>query len=220
MGVAVAVIVAVSLVAGVVLATTYLDVQTATVVQNHTSTLTLVSTVTLTPSPTTIVSTSTVTAQSPSRVSINTTTSTVTAQSPSPVSTNTTTSTKVSCTVSGEGGPVYIQLENGSSPLPGVAIDVVHRGPIVNGQDCGTVSLPALYTNSTGWVEIPGDNLPYAGSFLISFVYSASDYNTTIPVQPVTTTYVYVSLPSGEVTTLNCVYDACPTMSDTMGMDG
>ena len=201
-GVAVAVIGATALVMAAVLATTYLDVQTTTVVQTNTSTLTLLSTVTLTPTTTTIVSTTTATLQLSSTVSTNTTTSAV-----------------VSCTISGEGGPVYVQLENGSSPVQGVAIDVVHRGPTVNGQTCGTVYLPALYTNSTGWVEIPGDNLPYAGSFLISLAYSASDYNSTVQIQPVTTTYVYISLPSGSVTTTNCVYDDCPTMSDTMGMD-
>ena len=203
MGVAVAVIIAASLVVEAALATTYRDVQTTTVVQTDTSTLTLISTVTL--APTTVVSTISVALQSPSIVSTSATSST--------------SSTSVSCTISGEGGPVYVQLENGSSPVPGVAIDVLHLAPGIGAQNCGTAYLPTLYTNSTGWVEIPGDNLPYAGSFLISFVYSATDYNSTVQIQPVTTTYVYVSLPSGSVAITNCVYGDCPTMTDTMGMD-
>jgi hypothetical protein len=211
MGVTVAVIVAASLVVGAVLATSYEGVQTTTVVRTDTSTLTLISTVTLTPTPTTVLSTVTATLQSPSTVSPDVTSSMS--------STSSASSRSVSCTISGEGGPVYVQLENGSSPVTGVAIDVLHRAPNVGAQSCGTASLPTLYTNSTGWVEIPGDNLPYAGSFLISFVYSASDYNSTVQIQLATTTYVYISLPSGSVTTINCAYGDCPTISDTMGMD-
>src|ERR1700722_9964131 len=211
MGIAVAVVIASLVVVGAALATTYRGVQTITVVQTDTSTLTLISTVTLTPTPATIVSTVTATLQSSSIVSTSTTSSTSSTPSIS--------STSVSCTISGECGPVYVQLENGSSPVPRLAIDVLHRGPSVGAQSCGTVSLPTLYTNSTGWVEIPGDNLPYAGSFMISFVYSGSDYNSTVQILPVTTTYVYISLPSGSVTTINCAYGDCPTMSDTMGMD-
>ena len=212
MGIAVAVIIASSLVVGAALATTYRGVQTVTVVQTDTSTLTLISTVKLTTTP--IVSTVTATLQSSSMVSTSTTSS-----SSSTSSTFSASSTSVSCTISGEGGPVYVQLENGSSPVTGLAIDVLHRAPSIGAQSCGTASLPTLYTNSTGWVEIPGDNLPYAGSFLISFVYSGSDYNSTVQILPVTTTYVYISLPSGSVTTINCAYGDCPTMSDTMGMD-
>jgi hypothetical protein len=201
--VAVAAIAAAALVIAAVLATTYLDVrtttvaQTTTVLQTDTSTLTQISTVTLSPAPSTVVSTTTATVQLPSTVQ----------------------TTSVACTISGEGGPVYVHLENDTSPVPSAAIDVVHLGPTVDGQSCGTAYLPALYTNSTGWVEVPGDNLPYSGSFLISFVYSSRGYNATVQIEPVTTSYVYISLPSGSVTTVSCVYGGCPTASDTMGMD-
>jgi hypothetical protein len=199
----VAAIAAAALVIAAVLATTYIDVrtttvaQTTTVLKTDTSTLTQISTVTLSPAPSTIVSTTTATVKLPSAVP----------------------TTSVACTISGEGGPVYAYLENGTLPVPSVAIDVVHLGPTVDGQSCGPAYLPTLYTNSTGWVEIPGDDLPYAGSFLISFVYSGRGYNTTVQIDPVTTSYVYISLPSGSVTTITCVYGGCPTASDTMGMD-
>jgi hypothetical protein len=90
----------------------------------------------------------------------------------------------------------------------------------VDGQPCGTASLPILSTNSTGWVQVPGgDGLPYAGSFAVSFVYSGQTYNATITIQPETTTYVTFYVPSGVQATIECLDNSCPTYTNSMSMD-
>ena len=131
------------------------------------------------------------------------------------------TSTSFSCTATGEGGPVYLQIDGDQGvPVQSQLVQVVHIGPSVNGQPCGERALPALVTNGTGWVKIPGgDGLPYAGSFSVAFTYSSASYNTSISVFPATSTYVIISVPSGRVSTVDCPYGSCPTYTDSM-MDG
>ena len=128
----------------------------------------------------------------------------------------------MSCPVSGEGGPLLVRIvTNQGVPVQNQQVQVVHRGPTVNEQYCGTVSLPALITNSSGWVKVPGgDGLPYAGSFSVSFVYSAQSYDGLVTIEPLATTYVTFYVPSGQEATMYCPLDNCPTYSDSMTMGG
>jgi hypothetical protein len=131
-----------------------------------------------------------------------------------------TTTTGISCSVSGEGGPVYLEVvTDQGQPVPDQQIQVVQTGPSVDGQPCGTASLPTLVTNSTGWVQVPdAGSLPYAGSFAVSLVYSGQTYKATITIYPTTTTYVTFYVPSGTVATTNCEFNSCPTYTDSMTM--
>jgi hypothetical protein len=142
-----------------------------------------------------------------------------------PTMTQTTQSTQstqsVSCTVTGEGGPLFLEVVTDEGvPVQDQQIQAIHTGPTVDGQPCGTASLPILSTNSTGWVQVPGgDGLPYAGSFAVSFVYSGQTYNATITIQPETTTYVTFYVPSGVQATIECLDNSCPTYTNSMSMD-
>lgn len=128
----------------------------------------------------------------------------------------------ISCTTTGEGGPLYVAIfTDVGTPVANEQMTVVHDGPSVNGQSCGTRTLAPIFTNSTGWVEVPGgDGLPYAGSFVVSFAYSGQSFNATVPIEPVTTTFVTFYVPSGGVYTTNCELNNCPTYSNSMSMDG
>jgi len=136
-----------------------------------------------------------------------------------PATTQTTQS--VSCTATGEGGPLFLEVVTDEGvPVQDQQIQTIHTGPTVDNTPCGTASLPTLSTNSTGWVQVPGgDGLPYAGSFAVSFVYSGQTYNATIAIQPETTTYVTFYVPSGVQATTQCPDNSCPTYTNSMSMD-
>jgi hypothetical protein len=138
-----------------------------------------------------------------------------------PTQTQTQTTQSVSCTVTGEGGPLFLEVVTDQGvPVQSQQIQVIHTGPTVDGQPCGTASLPTLSTNSTGWVQVPGgDGLPYAGSFAVSFAYSGQTYNATVVIQPETTTYVTFYVPSGVQATTQCLNNSCPTYTNSMSMD-
>ena len=134
----------------------------------------------------------------------------------------TTVQTSVSCTITGEGGPLYILvLTDLGAPVADQKVGLVHMGPSVNGESCGSRTLAPRFTNSTGWVQVPGgDGLPYAGSFYVSLNYSGRSYNATVSIEPVTTTYLTFYLPSGQYYVMNCQFNNCPMYSDSMMMDG
>ena len=208
--VTVAVAIAAALVVVALLASSALD-SPRTVTTTSTLTNTLINTL-ITTTPVTI------TGAAPSNHTVTVTVYT-TVNQPSDVATQTT----VYCTISGEGGPTYIQVVTDQGvPIQGQQIHVIQRGPTVNGQYCGTTALPTLTTNSTGWARVMGSQtIPYAGSLLLSLVYSGQTYNATIAIYPVTWTYVAFHVPSGLVVATNCPLNNCPTSTDTsMTMGG
>jgi hypothetical protein len=126
----------------------------------------------------------------------------------------TTATTTSSCVITGEGGPVFAKVVTDQGAIiNNGTIQVTHTGPSVNGAFCGTANYKVpLRPNATGWVQISAsDGLPLAGSYNLTLVagYGGSKtYTATITdikVNPLTTVYVTISVPSGIVSIVDCI---------------
>ena len=94
---------------------------------------------------------------------------------------------------------IYLRLVNDSgSPISGVQI--ADKGTTYVG--CMTEPLTGSFsrTNSSGWAFFAG----HLGSYVLSFNYSGTGYNFTVPATPMAWTVVYLRLPSGNLITEIC----------------
>ena len=121
-----------------------------------------------------------------------------------------TTSTWTECTISAEGSGFYVTV----LPDSGQGI----QGAQVTGtsspcqQDIG-----AYVTNSTGSVLITPDIASY---FLLSITYQSQNYTVKAPIEPMTTTYVTLRVPSGNVTICEVFEGGCQTSSEGVNCPG
>ena len=141
--------------------------------------------------------------------------------------TTTTTSTIAvtgSCSISGEGGQVFVKVmtDEGSIVNNGT-IQVTHVGPTVNGVLCGTANYNVpLNPNATGYVQVSkSDGLPSAGSYNLTIIagyggtMTYASTITNVVISPLTTTYLTISIPSGEMIVSNCYEENNCSMSTT-----
>lgn len=177
---------------------------TATVVTSIISTITtsFVSTNQVTSSTTapingtTVIETTVV--SSSSTVVSNTVSSSSSANSSTGVTTSTTTS--VSCVVSGYPDGIYLQILTNSGAMISGSLVSGQSVYAVNGQECTNPVLTS--TNSTGWAYL-GSN---PGTYYVSLSYSGNGYNLTIPSKPVTESIATYYIPSGNLTIEYCTY--------------
>jgi hypothetical protein len=153
-------------------------------------------------------------------------------------STNTTVTTTSSSTPYACGGPTFklltptqywplylkVVTDQGSVITNNGTVFVTHTVPAANGISGGTANYCLrLAGNATGYMELAAnDTLPATGSFnltLFAGYNQGPGYQGTIPsftVQPDTTVYVTVSVPSGVVTIVSCASgNNCTTTTTT-----
>jgi hypothetical protein len=110
------------------------------------------------------------------------------------------TTTGESCIVSGYPYGIFLQiLTDSGAPVAGSTISgqAVYG---VNNQMC--TNAVSAKTNSTGWAYL-GSN---PGNYYVTFSYSETSYNLTIPSRPVTETIATYYVPSGNLTNEYCTY--------------
>ncbi|MGI0092269.1 MAG: hypothetical protein ACREBS_11230 [Nitrososphaerales archaeon] len=116
----------------------------------------------------------------------------------SSVTTNASTST--SCAVTGYPDGIFLQiLGDSGKPISGSEVNG-QTLYYVNNQPC--TNKVAASTNSTGWAYLGSS----PGDYYVSFSYSGSGYNLTIPSRPVTETVAAYYVPSGNLTIKYCTY--------------
>ena len=121
--------------------------------------------------------------------------------------------TTTSCTVSGPTNGVVIRVVEGG--LYGPTIPIV--GALVNGEADGycndalqTLTLQSAATNSSGWASLLDEGF---GVYNLNISYEVGNpqltenYHLSVPMQPLTTTYVVFNTTTGNVTTHYCEYN-------------
>lgn len=138
------------------------------------------------------------------------TTSTLTELVPTTVTSFVSTTSEV-CTVSADSTGFFLHLvtDSAKAPAAGVQVTVI---PMIEciGSPTPSISMEAIYvTNGTGWAVVssyPGGQEYY---LLYEFQYSGHGYNVTADWRPEQGTFTTVSLPSGNVTTVNLFPKSC-----------
>jgi hypothetical protein len=154
----------------------------------------------------------------------------------SPATTTTTTSTTAAYYCGGpifervtpmQNGPLYLKVvtNQGSIITNNGTVFVTHIVPAANGISGGTADYCLnLQGNATGYLELAAnDSLLPTGSYnltLFAGYNQGPGYQATIPpvtVQPNTTVYVTLSVPSGDVTMVTCTQgsSSCATTTTT-----
>jgi len=117
------------------------------------------------------------------------------------------------CIVFGEASGLFVRVTTDSGvPVAGAEVDAVQNGPIINNVSCGLATINPLYTNSSGFVNIPAaSGRPLAGSFDFVISYGGHVYRAQTDLRPLTATYVFVKVPSGAISSASCYYnERCP----------
>ena len=137
------------------------------------------------------------------RTGITTETSTSAGDTSSTMSTT----TSITCIVSAEGSGFYVTvLSDTGQPIQGVQVSG-SRVTQTNGGTCQQ-NIGTYLTNSTGSVLIT----PNIGSYyLLSMLYQGKNYTAKAPIEPMTTTYVTLKVPSGNVTITEVYEGGCQT---------
>lgn len=125
-----------------------------------------------------------------------------------PSGTTVTASTSTECTISAEGTGFYVTvLSDSGQPVQGAQVTGTRVG--VGGSTCQQ-DIGTYVTNSTGSVLIT----PNIGSYYeLSITYQGNAYAVRAPIEPMTTTYVTLSIPSGNVTITEVFEGGCQTSS-------
>jgi hypothetical protein len=127
-----------------------------------------------------------------------------------PSGTTVTASTSTECTISSEGSGFYVTvLTDAGQPIQGAQVTGT-SSPCQ--QDIGT-----YVTNSTGSVLITPDIGSY---YQLSITYQGNAYAVRAPIEPMTTTYVTLSIPSGNVTISEVFEGGCQTNSQGVSCPG
>jgi hypothetical protein len=126
-----------------------------------------------------------------------------------PASTTATTAS-TECTISGEGTGFYLTvLSDSGQPIQGARVTGT-SSPCL--QDIGT-----YVTNSTGSVLITPNIASY---YQLSITYQGQSYTVKAPIEPMTTTYVTLRVPSGNVTISEVFEGGCQTNSEGVSCPG
>ena len=123
--------------------------------------------------------------------------------------TNSSSTTTTQCTITAEGSGFYLTvLSDSGQPIQGARV----TGTRVTEVDSGTCqqAIGTYSTNSTGSVLIT----PNIGSYyVLSVMYEGANYTVNAPIRPMTTTYVTLNVPSGNVTISEVFEGGCQTSS-------
>jgi hypothetical protein len=126
------------------------------------------------------------------------------------------TTTSIDCVVSAEGSGFYVTvLSDTGQPIQGVQVSG-SRVTQTNGGTCQQ-NIGTYLTNSTGSVLIT----PNIGSYyLLSMLYQGKNYTAKAPIEPMTTTYVTLKVPSGNVSITEVYEGGCQTNTEGVTCPG
>jgi hypothetical protein len=114
------------------------------------------------------------------------------------------------CQITGEaiGVALHVVASNysDSSTVPVAGAAVTGEGVLYCGGERQVNPFGSVSTNSTGWVDLFHDG---GGVYYLNVTYPGSvlSYSLSVPVPPVTATYVTFNISTGNMTTHFCEYD-------------
>jgi hypothetical protein len=134
----------------------------------------------------------------------------------SAVTTTQTATTSVDCVISSEGSGFYVTVQSDAGqPIQGVQVSG-SRVTQTNGGTCQQ-NIGTYLTNSTGSVLIT----PNIGSYyLLSMLYQGKNYTARAPIEPMTTTYVTLKVPSGNISISEVYEGGCQTSPEGVTCPG
>lgn len=118
--------------------------------------------------------------------------------------------TQVSCSISGETIGVVVQVlaidYSSHSAVPVAGVSVSGQDVYYCNDNKQVSEINPSSTNSSGWVSLFDGG---GGMYYLNIRYPDSKlvYNLSVPVQPVTLTYVSFNVSTGNVTTRFCAYN-------------
>lgn len=115
-----------------------------------------------------------------------------------------TTTSSTSCVVTGPTEGVIIQVLQDSAEVTPVV------GAKIGGEDLGycnnslqTMILNSTTTNSTGWARLIDGGF---GIYYLNIIAFNNNYTLSVPMQPISVTFVTYNISNGNVTTHYCVF--------------
>ena len=127
-----------------------------------------------------------------------------------PITTTSSTSSQTTCTIYGQtiGVAFHLVAINYSdhSVVPVVGAGIKGEGVAYCNEEREATPIPLTATNASGWASL---FLGGGGVYYLNVTYPGSGlaYSLSVPVRPVTATYVTVNISTGSVITSYCEYN-------------